>query len=181
MVIYAHALTGFFRKPSDMPPTSGFFHGVLGVEVFFAISGLLITKLLLEEFDRHRRLNLRSFYIRRVFRILPIVFAFLAVVALLRWYVSPLDWISPLLFFRNYVDIGVHGGYFTAHFWSLAVEEHFYLFWPLVVFLLACRPRALIVVSLAASLCALLARLTGSLMGLSWWTTYVLTPSGWTA
>ena len=49
-------------------------------------------------------------------------------------------------------------------------------FWPLVVFLLARRPRTLIAVSLAASLCAMLSRLTGSLMGLSWWTTYVLTP-----
>ena len=65
---------------------------------------------------------------------------------------------------------------YIDHFWSLAVEEHFYLFWPAVVFLLARWPRALIAVSLAAVLCAMLARLTGSLMGLSWWTTYVLTP-----
>ena len=49
--------------------------------------------------------------------------------------------------------------------------------WPLVVFQLARRPRALIAISLAISLCAMLARLTGSLMGLGWWTTYVLTPS----
>jgi peptidoglycan/LPS O-acetylase OafA/YrhL len=62
------------------------------------------------------------------------------------------------------------------HFWSLAIEEHFYLFWPLVVFVLAGRPRALIVVSLGTSLGAMLARLIGSLMGLSWWTTYTLTP-----
>ena len=62
------------------------------------------------------------------------------------------------------------------HFWSLAVEEHFYFFWPLVVFLLARRPRALIAVSLTVSLCAMLARVTGSLMGLSWWTTGTLTP-----
>src|SRR5262249_35113261 len=48
--------------------------------------------------------------------------------------------------------------------------------WPFVVFLLAGRPRALIAVSLATALFAMLARLTGSLAGLSWWTTYVLTP-----
>ena len=65
---------------------------------------------------------------------------------------------------------------YINHFWSLAVEEQFYLFWPLVVYLLARRPRTLIAVSLAVSLCAMLARLTGSLMGLSWWTTGVLIP-----
>jgi peptidoglycan/LPS O-acetylase OafA/YrhL len=65
---------------------------------------------------------------------------------------------------------------YLDHFWSLAIEEHFYFFWPLVVFVLARRPRALIAVSLATSLGAMLARLIGSLMGLSWWTTYTLTP-----
>jgi len=65
---------------------------------------------------------------------------------------------------------------YLNHFWSLSVEEHFYLFWPLVVFLLARRPRALIAVSLATSLCAMLARVIGLFMGLSWWTTVVLTP-----
>jgi peptidoglycan/LPS O-acetylase OafA/YrhL len=77
------------------------------------------------------------------------------------------------------IHIAMHGEWslsYIDHFWSLAVEEHFYLFWPAVVFLLARTPRALIAVSLAAMLCAMLARLTGSLMGLSWWTTYVLTP-----
>src|SRR5262249_59155964 len=65
---------------------------------------------------------------------------------------------------------------YLEHFWSLAVEEHFSLIWPLVVFLLARRPRALIAVSLAIALCASLARLIGFLMGLSWWTIVVLTP-----
>jgi peptidoglycan/LPS O-acetylase OafA/YrhL len=65
---------------------------------------------------------------------------------------------------------------YLDHFWSLAIEEHFYLFWPLVVFLLARRPRALIVASLTIALGAMLARLIGSLVGLSWWTTYALTP-----
>jgi peptidoglycan/LPS O-acetylase OafA/YrhL len=65
---------------------------------------------------------------------------------------------------------------YINHFWSLAIEEHFYLFWPLVVFVLARRPHALITVSLAIALGAMLARLIGSLMGLSWWTTYTLTP-----
>jgi peptidoglycan/LPS O-acetylase OafA/YrhL len=65
---------------------------------------------------------------------------------------------------------------YIDHFWSLAVEEHFYLFWPFVVFALAHRPRALLATCLALTLGAMLARVIGSLMGLSWWTTYVLTP-----
>src|SRR5207302_7946280 len=75
--------------------------------------------------------------------------------------------------------IGMNGDWsfsYLNHFWSLAIEEHFYFFWPVVVFLLARRPRVLIVVCLVTSLGAMLARLTGSLMGLSWWTTYTLTP-----
>jgi peptidoglycan/LPS O-acetylase OafA/YrhL len=77
------------------------------------------------------------------------------------------------------IYIAKHGEWsfsYLDHFWSLAIEEHFYLFWPLVVLLLARRPRTLIAVSLAIAICAMLARLTGSIMGLSWWTTYVLTP-----
>jgi len=65
---------------------------------------------------------------------------------------------------------------YLNHFWSLCVEEHFYLVWPLVVFLLARWPRALIAVSLAASLCAMISRPAALLMGVSWWATVVLTP-----
>jgi peptidoglycan/LPS O-acetylase OafA/YrhL len=77
------------------------------------------------------------------------------------------------------IYIAKHGDWvfsYLDHFWSLCVEEHFYFFWPLVVFLLARYPRTLIAVSLGLSLGALAARFAGSLMGLSWWTTYVLTP-----
>ncbi len=65
---------------------------------------------------------------------------------------------------------------YLDHLWSLAIEEHFYLVWPFVVGLLAYRPRTLILVSLGLALGAMLARLTGSLMGVNWWATYVLTP-----
>jgi peptidoglycan/LPS O-acetylase OafA/YrhL len=161
-------------------------YGSYGVELFFVLSGFLITGIL---YDAHNKPDyFRNFYMRRLLRIFPLYYGMLALV----FFVAPL---IPLLrgptldylverqawawLYAVNVYIGKTGDWsysYLDHFWSLAIEEHFYLFWPLVVFLLAPRPRALIAVSLVTSLGAMLARLIGSLMGLNWWTTYVLTP-----
>jgi peptidoglycan/LPS O-acetylase OafA/YrhL len=161
-------------------------YGSYGVELFFVLSGFLITGIL---YDTHNRPHyFRNFYMRRLLRIFPLYYGALALV----FFLAPL---VPLLrgptldylvdrqawawLYSVNIYIAKHGEWsfsYLDHFWSLAIEEHFYLLWPLVVFLLAGRPRALIVVSLGTSLGALLARLIGSLMGLSWWTTYTLTP-----
>jgi peptidoglycan/LPS O-acetylase OafA/YrhL len=125
---------------------------------------------------------------RRVLRIFPLYYGVLA----LLFFVVPL---IPLLrgptldyllhqqawawLYAVNIHVAEHGKWslsYINHFWSLSVEEHFYLFWPLVVFMLASRPRSLIAVSLGLSLGAMVARVTGSLMGLSWFTTGVLTP-----
>jgi peptidoglycan/LPS O-acetylase OafA/YrhL len=161
-------------------------YGSYGVELFFVLSGFLITGILYDAHDKPH--YFRNFYMRRVLRIFPLYYGVLALV----FFVAPL---IPLLrgptldylvdrqawawLYAVNIYIGKAGDWsfsYLDHFWSLAVEEHFYLFWPLVVFLLARRPRSLIAVSLATSLGAMLARLIGSLVGLSWWTTYVLTP-----
>lgn len=161
-------------------------YGSYGVELFFVLSGFLITGILYD--GRNKPNYFRNFYMRRVLRIFPLYYGVLVLV----FFVAPL---IPLLrgqtldylldrqvwawLYGVNIYIALQGEWslsYLDHFWSLAVEEHFYLFWPLVVFLLAHRPRILIVVCLATALCAMLARLTGSLMGLSWWTTYVLTP-----
>jgi peptidoglycan/LPS O-acetylase OafA/YrhL len=97
--------------------------------VFFGLSGLLITKLLLEEFARTRSVSLRGFYIRRAFRILPPAFAYIGVIAIAGLIVTPTEIVSSAFFFRNYLPDSL-GGLYTAHLWSLAVEEHFYLLWP---------------------------------------------------
>ncbi|MGO9615416.1 MAG: acyltransferase family protein [Bryobacteraceae bacterium] len=160
--------------------------GSYGVELFFVLSGFLITGILYDTRDDPR--HFRNFYMRRFLRIFPLYYGVLALV----FFVAPL---VPLLrgpkldylvdrqawawLYAVNIYIARDGGWsfsYLNHFWSLAIEEHFYFFWPLVVFMLARRPRALIAVSLATALCAMLARLTGSLMGLSWWTTYTLTP-----
>jgi peptidoglycan/LPS O-acetylase OafA/YrhL len=161
-------------------------YGSYGVELFFVLSGFLITGIL---YDAHNKPHyFRNFYMRRLLRIFPLYYGVLALV----FFAAPL---IPLLrgptldylvdrqawawLYAVNIYIARDGEWsfsYLDHFWSLAIEEHFYLFWPMVVFLLARRPRALIAVSLATSLGAMLARVVGSLIGLSWWTTYVLTP-----
>lgn len=129
-------------------------YGTLGVDVFFGISGLLICSRLLEELDKRGRISLRGFYIRRACRILPPYLLLLGVVALLGWAsvlrVSSNEIWACLLFYRNYLPDAL-GGWFTGHFWSLAVEEHFYLLWPgLLVLLAPARARWLAITGCVA-------------------------------
>jgi len=110
------------------------FRGSYGVDIFFGISGFLITSRLLEERRRSGRIDVGRFYARRAFRILPASLTFLGVLALLsRAFpiaVEPGEWWTCLLFSRNYLPSHGGGGWFTDHFWSLSAEEHFYMLWP---------------------------------------------------
>lgn len=106
-----------------------------GVSLFFALSGFLITTRLLEEYDLTGAISWRKFYIRRAFRILPPAFLTLAVLALLgpTLHIFPSktsEIIASVFFYRNYV---INGEWYTGHFWSLAVEEHFYILWPAIL------------------------------------------------
>jgi peptidoglycan/LPS O-acetylase OafA/YrhL len=120
-------------------------HGNLGVEVFFAISGFLICGLLLQEYAGEGGICLRRFYIRRFFRILPPYYVALAGIYAVSVFgairVNHSDLLSCLLFYRNYRPLGAdeYGDFYTAHFWSLALEEHFYLVWPAL--LIAVKPK----------------------------------------
>ena len=161
-------------------------YGMYGVDLFFILSGFLITGILYD--SRVKTHYFRNFYMRRSLRIFPIYYGVLA----LLFFVAPL---IPLLqgatldylverqawawLYGVNIYTAIHGEWclsFINHFWSLAVEEQFYLFWPLVVYLLARRPLVLTAVSLGLALSAMLARLIGSLMGLSFWTTSLLLP-----
>jgi peptidoglycan/LPS O-acetylase OafA/YrhL len=133
---------GFFKSDSLVAKLT--YHGNIGVDVFFALSGFLICRLLLEDYARNGELDLRRFYIRRAFRILPPYYAALAgifaVAAIGAIRIDYSDLPSCLFFYRNYVPLH-SGGFYTAHFWSLAVEEQFYAFWPLL--LIIAKPKRL--------------------------------------
>ena len=123
--------------------------GALGVLVFFAISGYLITTRLLVESRRRGGVSLRAFYIKRAFRILPPLAVYLLTLCGLSL-VGALslekgDLAAPV-FLANYIG----GSWYTSHFWSLSVEEHFYLFWPLCVLLAGWRRAMWVGVALIA-------------------------------
>lgn len=117
--------------------------GEVGVQLFFVISGFLITTLLLREVRRTGEVNLRQFYLRRTLRIVPVYLAYLAFVGL-RQACGQLDltgwnWFALLTYTGNF--LGTPG---NPQVWSLCVEEHFYLVWPLLLaFLPASRCRTL--------------------------------------
>jgi len=132
--------------------------GYEGVDVFFAISGLLICWRLLEEEAVRGRISLRAFYIRRAFRILPPALVYLLVIALLAAIgliaASPKELLASLFFFRNYlVQLGHFAvtPWFTGHFWSLSVEEHFYLLLPGLLVLTPRKLRAPLLFILTAA------------------------------
>src|ERR1700712_3496701 len=125
--------------------------GYIGVDVFFVISGFLITRHLLQEYARTGSLSLSGFYARRIKRLLPSALIVAAATVLLtRFFGPPLqavpvarDGLFSTFYLMNYrlaalgVDYQHAGGPVSPlqHYWSLAVEEQFYLLWPLLILL----------------------------------------------
>lgn len=144
--------------------------GGFGVTVFFFLSGFLITTLMRLEVEKTGTVSLSKFYIRRVLRILPpfylVLIAATALTALgvLRWQLEPRAVAAQFLHYANYWIISHGDGGFargTGVYWSLAVEEHFYLLFPLIYLLLRALgttrfQQAAVLLSLCA--CALLWR-----------------------
>jgi peptidoglycan/LPS O-acetylase OafA/YrhL len=116
---------------------SGLIPGQLGVTVFFFLSGFLITTLMRAEYERNHAVNLGHFWLRRMLRILPPLYLVVLGSAALALAVYPPGTVyrpalaAQLLFYANYSD-GLESVPGTAVVWSLAVEEHFYLLFPLL-------------------------------------------------
>jgi peptidoglycan/LPS O-acetylase OafA/YrhL len=113
--------------------------GNLGVRLFFVISGFLITQLLLLEIQRSQRISLKAFYIRRVLRIFPAFYVFILFAALLAGVgfatIDRRDVIYAVTYTMNY-HANYSENFSLRHLWSLAVEEQFYLLWPLTLAIL---------------------------------------------
>lgn len=127
--------------PHGLGLVSRLLSGEIGVQIFFTISGFIITHLLLREQAKNGRINLGAFWYRRALRILPPLLVLLAVLQALNfagWLkVDAWSQWASLLFIRNHV---MHtGGWFNGHLWSLSVEEQFYLAWPLVMVVAVAR------------------------------------------
>jgi peptidoglycan/LPS O-acetylase OafA/YrhL len=136
-------------------------NGLKGVDIFFGISGLLICSRLLAEEAEHGKIGLKEFYIRRAFRILPPAICYLAVLGVLGLAgvlpLIPKEWFAALFFYRNYSRLSTipgHIDWYSGHFWSLAVEEHFYLILPTVLVIVPRRWRIAVLAGMVAVVAA---------------------------
>ncbi|NRB11351.1 MAG: acyltransferase [Rickettsiaceae bacterium] len=122
--------------------------GFLGVDIFFVISGYLITSIIIKDFN-NSSFNIYRFYSRRIKRIFPSLITIISICLIFGWYTLTNDELSHLakhikasvLFYINFV-LAHESGYFDIstnlkplmHLWSLAIEEQFYFFWPLLIY-----------------------------------------------
>jgi len=135
--------------------------GFLGVDLFFVLSGFLITGLLLDEHRRSGTVSLRSFWNRRGRRLLPALAAMLLAVVVVTTLIGDVEQrkdlpgglLSAVFYVSNWNLIAQHQSYFDQftslsplqHLWSLAIEEQFYLLWPIVVIACLSRSRRLLI------------------------------------
>lgn len=158
--------------------------GYLGVDIFFVISGFLITSLLIREYGRNGNIDLKHFYLRRALRLFPALWTLLAIAtafALMfpRAPQAPHIWRGvgySLIYLSNWANardpflLGPFG-----HTWSLAIEEQFYFLWPLVLWSLlkyTKRWRTVLIVTLALAAMSAIRRLDLSYHGTSPWRIY---------
>ena len=133
--------------------------GFIGVDIFYVISGFLITGLLLREIERTGTINFKDFYARRFKRLLPTSFFVLAITAVISWALIPAtmrsslgrDVIAASLYVSNYLFAWWQADYQNLdatpspviHYWSLAVEEQFYFIWPMLILIFFTLAKAL--------------------------------------
>jgi peptidoglycan/LPS O-acetylase OafA/YrhL len=131
----------------------GLLPGATGVAIFFVLSGYLISSVLPAEERTFGNIDLGRFYKRRVLRIFPAFYAFLMVLAVCQYLgaisIDRSTWIASLFYFRNISG----GGWETGHLWSLALEEQFYLVWPMAMAIIPKRYRLPSIILTSIVLC----------------------------
>lgn len=140
--------------------------GGLGVTIFFVISGFLITRQMIAEIEATKKLNLTKFYLRRVFRLAPALLFYVALfTAILLPLGSPIAFthiLSTIFYVANYYHIFIGFPDYSPFIitWSLAIEEHYYIVFPLLILLASRNLRALMPWLLAGTILALLWRMS---------------------
>ena len=114
-----------FNNPYNLP----IFSGTYAVDVFFVISGFLVGKIIFTEVQKEKQFNLKNFYLRRALRLLPMYYLALILLMLITDKNREHVW-TNFLYINNYIPIQEQ---FMVWSWSLAIEEHFYIFFPLFV------------------------------------------------
>ncbi len=167
-MVFANHLASFLHYPKSVGIPGSFFFtylqiGDLGVGFFFVLSGFLITYLLEKERIKNGRISIKNFYIRRVLRIWPLYFLAIAIIILFSFifrgfdlYKISLDW--PEIW-RNLIFIGnfFKAFHYTSNemiaiLWSIAVEEQFYLVWPVLFVLFRKYITYLLIIGIAISM-----------------------------
>ena len=139
--------------------------GFIGVDIFYVISGYLITGLILRELETTGKLDLGAFYQRRIKRLLPTSIFVLLATALISWFVLPAinrdelgrDFFAAAAYISNYLFAWWQNDYQNLdatpspfiHYWSLAVEEQFYLIWPVLLIFFARRGKRAILIGIS--------------------------------
>jgi len=133
MVVIDHALNHYPNSITEKIRIV--FNGELGVLIFFVLSGYLITTLLLREQAQNNKISLKKFYIRRFLRIFPVAYLYIFIVFFIDLFfdlgITYLTLVGAILYLRNLSYF--KGDWLFGHFWSLAVEEQFYLWFPQVI------------------------------------------------
>ncbi|MFZ6772451.1 acyltransferase family protein [Undibacterium sp. SXout7W] len=155
LVLFSHAWLGHIIP------------GGLGVTIFFFISGFIITRLMIEEWDSTGTISIKKFYIRRFFRLMPalVVFVLLSLAVMM---VAGVQWrwvelLSVFFYYANYygIFIGFSGDALPPPLsitWSLAVEEHFYMLFPFFFLTVIAIPKRFFLISISILLIALMWR-----------------------
>jgi len=142
MLVLVGHIAGTVNAPSWLTPLHNL--GNFGVKIFFVISGFLITFLLLEELKQYKSISIKNFYLRRCFRIFP-AFYFYIVCIVIANYFGFIELFKGDIFHASTYTMNYHHerAWALNHTWSLAVEEQFYLLWPLALVILGLK-RALL-------------------------------------